>query len=1002
MTSSNSRRQNGDSDSSSEEESEYRKQLDRMEKMLGDDSWADDNHDEMKRKFIMEFGSIVGKPSPEDEDQKKNILHILASKKSRRFHPMIQWMIGYLDDKKYLNQLLRDGSDAEAKPLTSAIKNKNITFIKAILKSKTAELGDVLGDYVENRRNCIHYIFKKNIPAEISQQLIEKASEDTLAAQDVDGATPLHMAAEISSSSKGNQLDTVRTFLKYGDKALDRYRKAGGYGSVYQRFQESLNKRNKYENQNELASGKVENDIESWPSQDTSTKYGQDESKDEKERNKSQAQKEMSRKASGRKIYRENDFQPSSPNRVSTFDSQTSAQYQPNEGRRVDVPKNSNSFEIAPQNSAQTKYLEKAALEVKLHYLRTTLRHDSGRTHDDAKKFLYGPNEKDHKHISFPFREGPPTLSRDVFKATYDDWVFDTALQSVAVRRLVFGGKDADKKVTKTGRRDMEFLFNWLRGKGVRHIIKVIVLDQEFPAHSDESIELALKDFNIEVLDWRKTDLCPGTIRIACPGVTELHVWWSGNNGILRAWSAPDGLAKLENLKDVYIRSSQSDFLDSPDRVDANIKAFKDALETERIKFKEWPAITVHVPDFRANRSTEVSSNTAFPPNLVNPTPSAGHDWLKTMDRFVGGMKGIALDTNDKSIPMELRGDVKIALIDDGVELTDRMLTGCIYDGWSCNMDYEGNDYYGIKRSYGNSTTQHGTLMASMIRRVCPRAKIFVFRLEVTSDEGKRAHFTAKSAAEAVEKAANGDFDIISMSWTVKIDSKNKRDTDRLSESLGKAGKKGKLMFCAVPDSGDKAAEEIKQFLPVGCVVAGTKIFKIGASKADGSTWFMSGLTNTEFSLPGHEVDKHTSSQIRLEKEDLKTGSSISTSLAAGLAALILTCLRIGAISRYKRDKKDFEIIKPWVTKFRGTDAMKDIFTKMASQGESNKYIHVWSTFGSASETLKKLDFDIKEKKEQLEDDPENKNLVSEIENLQGDQLRAIENVAEILFHLAT
>ena len=105
----------------------------------------------------------------------------------------------------------------------------------------------------------------------------------------------------------------------------------------------------------------------------------------------------------------------------------------------------------------------------------------------------------------------------------------------------------------------MEAPFKWLREKkGVRNIIKVIVDDLEMPSHKDESIVNALKQFDsIEILDWRKIDLCPETICSSCPNLREVHLWWSGNNGILRAWSEPEGLLRLRRLEAIYIHQVQ-------------------------------------------------------------------------------------------------------------------------------------------------------------------------------------------------------------------------------------------------------------------------------------------------------------------------------------------------------------------------------------------------------------------------------------------------------------
>lgn len=100
---------------------------------------------------------------------------------------------------------------------------------------------------------------------------------------------------------------------------------------------------------------------------------------------------------------------------------------------------------------------------------------------------------------------------------------------------------------------DLTVLFSWLRRKKVERILKVIVDDLEDPPHSDKAIEECLTNFHVEILDWRKVDLCPETIFIACPNVRQLYLRWSGNRAILRAWGEPDGLARLANLEEVHI-----------------------------------------------------------------------------------------------------------------------------------------------------------------------------------------------------------------------------------------------------------------------------------------------------------------------------------------------------------------------------------------------------------------------------------------------------------------
>ncbi len=195
---------------------------------------------------------------------------------------------------------------------------------------------------------------------------------------------------------------------------------------------------------------------------------------------------------------------------------------------------------------------------------------------------------------------------------------------------------------------------------------------------------------------------------------------------------------------------------ESPKRTKRNFIEFKERLKHEREKKNanlghKLPSIETQRL-LQISKLIEPSGYNAAQESMNTDRPDA-HQWLTIMDRFANSIENIRLDLGDKRIPPELCEDVKVALIDDGVELTHHNLTGRIYGGWSCDAGY--SEFQGIRRPYGNSTTQHGTLMASMICRVCPNAKIFVFRLDVHPGQGTRSHFTAKSAAEVQQAHAH-------------------------------------------------------------------------------------------------------------------------------------------------------------------------------------------------------------------------------------------------------
>ena len=132
------------------------------------------------------------------------------------------------------------------------------------------------------------------------------------------------------------------------------------------------------------------------------------------------------------------------------------------------------------------------------------------------------------------------------------------ALPAINFQKEAASVAERSPKGRRYGKDDVMRLFDYLRiQKGVKRVIRVIIVDTETPSHSDEAIEHALKDLKVETWDWRKYDLCTESIFRAAPEVEELNLYWSGNNAVLRSWCEPDGLPKLKQLKKVYLQYSR-------------------------------------------------------------------------------------------------------------------------------------------------------------------------------------------------------------------------------------------------------------------------------------------------------------------------------------------------------------------------------------------------------------------------------------------------------------
>ena len=99
--------------------------------------------------------------------------------------------------------------------------------------------------------------------------------------------------------------------------------------------------------------------------------------------------------------------------------------------------------------------------------------------------------------------------------------------------------------------------------------------------------------------------------------------------------------------------------------------------------------------------------------------------------------------------------EVRVAILDDGIDWffaneINANLIKCV--GTSFYVDKR-QDFYGRKAWY-SSSNDHGTLMAALIRKICPDVKLYVARLDQTVNEQGKSQPTPDSAAD-VSKLLN-------------------------------------------------------------------------------------------------------------------------------------------------------------------------------------------------------------------------------------------------------
>jgi hypothetical protein len=144
----------------------------------------------------------------------------------------------------------------------------------------------------------------------------------------------------------------------------------------------------------------------------------------------------------------------------------------------------------------------------------------------------------------------------------------------------------------------------------------------------------------------------------------------------------------------------------------------------------------------------DIVRNRGNEPQLVSVIKhvAAEHRWLDTIDNFANLMANMwfsisrnphTKETAEENSTDGVLQEVIIALIDDGVDVLAPELSGRIVGGKSFDS---GKPYY-------VSETGHGTIMASMIARVCPMAKLYPIRLKLILGEDGKGRVDLKSAA---------------------------------------------------------------------------------------------------------------------------------------------------------------------------------------------------------------------------------------------------------------
>ncbi|KAF5565820.1 intracellular serine protease [Fusarium phyllophilum] len=649
---------------------------------------------------------------------------------------------------------------------------------------------------------------------------------------------------------------------------------------------------------------------------------------------------------------------------------------------------------------------------LKMHYMRT-------RNVRMATSFLYGKNFQRHVQICFGDQGLPRKMNRSVFEEQFGSGAhngicFDEVLKYV--RFPIVSVPRSGRKATwarAAGREDMEYFFNWLHNKGVKRILKVEVAESdETPPHSDESIELSLREIAVEHLDWRKTDLDPKVIcqigknsrhRVDESGtdknqLREVSLRWSGSNAVLRAWSEPEGLPQLENLEKVHLHiPPRSYFLDTPKWIKANVEEFefrlnKNANLSQRVEVVDQTQVTgikspvavgngkegmtlassrkIIVDQVESKSPSEGTAPTATSTKATGlPTRMTEHQWINCVKRFAGCMNvlwaEITAESRKKLMQVNESKDQVVSMQDKvnrALEDLQKPVVVALIDDrvGNCDEDFPRRVIEGVSFDYQGDTVGqyyisargHGTEMARMILTVCPMASIYSIRLRTGFDKEKGDPKIDPESA-AIEAALARNATIISMSWTIPKPEQGSKLRERLDAVLKRACDRKVIMFCSSSDQIDNTEHYPSAYDK-------KRIFRIGAAHDDGSPYGHSGNDN-HFIFPGVNVNTSGGRSLPQYLADKRlapkesTGSSIATALAAGLAAMITHCFKATALSsalarvqQGKDEQVHADLGKESDVKRISEHDVLGEAFKKLGKAHNDQFIQVWKRFNPA------------------------------------------------------
>ncbi|KAI0837188.1 subtilisin-like protein [Hypoxylon sp. FL0890] len=416
------------------------------------------------------------------------------------------------------------------------------------------------------------------------------------------------------------------------------------------------------------------------------------------------------------------------------------------------------------------------------------------------------------------------------------------------------------------------YIFRWLREcKGVERVFQVHVDDCRHYPHSEEDIEASLTGLGVRELDWQRVDLSVRSVWAAAGDVEKLWLYSSGNLAVLDHWFGENGIRILPNLRNLYIKIIQDDFLS----------------ESRALQCKEFCS-KAPCPE---GVELEVSIATEWGMNMGSGThggPTGSARKLRPIE--VTGLKSF-LELYS-TVPMALRDQfpdiqnsrIKVGIADTGISTARFSIDSHIVRGRSFVWTNTAKEFE-HEAPWWLATDCHGSQMANIISQLDPLCAFYI--AQITDDA---RYIEESNVIKAFEWLISEGVQIINCSFALRRSSPELRDVVR------KARSRGIVIMCSTSDEGENTDEvwpAAYYTQQEGAVERFDNVFPIVGCDEHGKPSRFSNETAGRYYFRGEDIDASGTDKELLKERGVVRGSSVATAMATGIASLVLACYQI-------------------------------------------------------------------------------------------------------------